>query len=143
MALAANRKVTFDYEILEKYSAGIELTGAEVKSVRAGRISLAGAHVSVRAGEAFLVGADIQAYQPGNQPDYEPARTRRLLLSRQELADLAKVEGTKGLTVVPISVYNKGRFIKVDLAVARGRKRFDKRQAIKKRDAERDLKRTL
>jgi len=143
MSIASNRKASFNYEILEKYSAGIELSGAEVKSVRAGKISLVGAHISVRGGEAFLVGADIQAYQGANQPGYDPTRARRLLLSKQELAELAKAEATKGLTVVPLSVYNKGRFLKADIAIARGKKQFDKREALKKRDTERDLNRSL
>jgi SsrA-binding protein len=147
MPLAENRKARFDYEIIEKYSAGIELTGQEVKSARAGRVNLSGAHVSVRGGEAYLVNADIPAYQPnnlaGNALDYDPRRSRKLLLSRQELADLEKAESTKGLTIVPISVYNRGRFLKCDIAVARGKREFDKRQAIKKRDTEREIGRTL
>lgn len=143
MAIAQNRRATFNFEILEKFSAGIELTGQEVKSVRAGRINLTSAHVSVRGGEVFLVGAEIPAYQPKNTTDYESTRARKLLLSKRELEEMAKAEGTKGLTIVPLSVYNKGRFLKVDVAIVRGKKQFDKRQSIKKRDTERDLKRTL
>ena len=142
-AIVNNSKARFDYETLEKMSAGIELSGQEVKSARAGRVNLAGSYVSMRGGEAFLFGADIPPYQPKNAPDYEPKRPRKLLLSRTELAALEKAEGTKGLTIVPLSVYNKGRFLKVDIAIARGKKKFDKRQAIKKRDTERDLKRSL
>lgn len=141
---ADNSKALFDYEVLERYTAGLELIGQEVKSVREGKCNLRGAFVSVRGSEAFLVGADIPAYQPKNAPkDYEPTRVRKLLLSKKELGELAKAEGTKGLTIVPLSVYNKGRFIKLDLAIARGKKKFDKRQAIKKRDVERELKREL
>ncbi|MHB0977829.1 MAG: SsrA-binding protein SmpB [Minisyncoccota bacterium] len=141
---AENRKARFDYEILEKFTAGLELVGSEVKSVRAGKISLVGTFVGVRGGEAYLLGADIAPYQPKNMPqDYDSVRPRRLLLSRAEIAELAKAEGTKGLTIVPLSVYNKGRFIKLDLAIARGKKKGDKREAIKKRDVERDLKRDL
>lgn len=137
---AENKKARFDYELLERFTAGLELTGPEVKSVRAGKVSLAGSFVSVRGKEAFLLGAEIQAYQPKNQPeDYESARARKLLLSKDEIERLGEAESTKGLTIVPISVYNKGRFIKLDLAIARGKKQFDKRQAIKKRDTERDL----
>lgn len=143
---AENRKARFDYEFLETISAGIELTGPEVKSVRAGKMTLQGSYVSIRGGEAFLIGADIQAYQPGNTAgsgEHEPTRTRKLLVSKSELEELAKAEATKGLTVVPISVYNKGRFLKLDIAIARGKKQFDKREALKKRDTERDLKRSL
>ncbi|MBX4195700.1 SsrA-binding protein SmpB [Candidatus Parcubacteria bacterium] len=141
---AENRKARFDFELLEKFTAGIELSGPEVKSVRAGRASLAGSYVSIRGGEAYLLGAEVAPYQPKNQPeDYDAARARKLLLARAEIAKLAEAEATKGLTIVPISVYNKGRFIKLDVAIARGRKKFDKREAIKKRDTERDLKRTL
>jgi len=142
--LANNPKATFDYEILETLSSGIELLGAEVKSVRGGKMSLQGAFVSVRGKEAFLIGADIPAYQPKNaSKDYDSTRARKLLLSKKEIEKLTNAEKTKGLTIVPLSVYNKGRFLKVDVAIARGKKKFDKRQSIKKRDVERDLKRTL
>jgi len=141
---ATNRKATFDYEILKKFTAGLELIGTEVKSVRAGKASLAGAFIAVRSGEAFLLNAEVPAYQPKNAPnEYDALRPRKLLLSKDEIEELGSAEGTKGLTIVPISVYNKGRFIKVDVAIARGKKKFDKREAIKKRDTERDLKRTL
>ena len=141
---ADNRKAFFDYEILKQFSAGIELLGTEVKSVRGGKCNLRGAFVAVRGFEAYLVGADIPAYQPKNAPeDYDALRARRLLLSRDELEELKDAEGTKGLTIVPLSVYNKGRFLKLDIAIARGKKKYDKRERIKKRDVERDLKRTL
>lgn len=142
-AIVNNKKATFDYEVLEKLSAGLQLTGQEVKSVRAGKVSLVGSYVSMRGGEAFLLGADIPAYQPKNAPEHDPKRARKLLLSRAELAQLQEAEDSKGLTIVPLSVYNKGRFLKVDVAIVRGKKKFDKREAIKKRDTERDLKRSL
>ena len=145
---AKNQKAHFDYEILETISSGLELTGSEVKAIKEGKISLQGSYVLARGGEAFLVGANIQPYQPNNvsaKPgsEYDPVRARKLLLSKSELELLMKSEGTKGLTVVPISVYNKGRFLKVDIAIVRGKKKFDKREALKKRDTERDLKRVL
>ena len=144
MALAENRKARFDYEILKTFAAGIELLGLEVKSVRDGKISLAGAFIAIRGGEAFLIGADIPPYQPKNAPqEYDATRARKLLLSQAEIEELRDAESTKGLTIVPLSVYNKGRFLKLDLAIARGKKKFDKRQAIKKRDVERELKREL
>ena len=139
-----NKKVNFNYELLEKYTAGLELLGTEVKAIKTGHGSLEGAHVIIRAGEAFLVGATIPPFQPANTPeDYDPTRTRRLLLQKKELSELEKSLQTRGLTVVPISMYNKGRFIKLDLALARGKKKFDKRETIKKRDVERDLGRSL
>ncbi|OHA88575.1 MAG: SsrA-binding protein [Candidatus Zambryskibacteria bacterium RIFCSPHIGHO2_02_FULL_43_14] len=141
---ANNSKALFDYEILERLTAGLELLGTEVKSVRAGKCNLRGAFIAVRDTEAYLVGADIPAYQPKNAPkDYDALRTRKLLLSKSELMELKDAESTKGLTIIPLSVYSKGRFLKLDIAIARGKKKFDKRQAIKKRDIERDLKRTL
>jgi len=141
---ATNRKAKFDYEILKLFDAGLELDGTEVKSVRLGKINLAGSFVSIRGGEAFLLGTEVSPYQPKNLPEgYDPKRPKRLLLSRGEIEDLSQAEGTKGLTIVPLSVYNKGRFLKLKVAIARGKKRFDKRQAIKKRDTERDLKRSL
>lgn len=141
---ADNRKALHDYEILETFSAGLELFGAEVKSVRSGRLNLRGSYVSIKGGEAFLVGADIPPYQQNNASEgYDPKRERKLLLSKKELIELEKTAETKGLTIVPLSVYNKGRFLKADIAIARGKKKFDKREAIKKRDVERDLKRTL
>jgi SsrA-binding protein len=144
MTYAENRKAKFDYEFLDKMTAGIELSGSEVKAVRGGKMNLTGSYVSIRGGEAYLLGAEVAPYQPKNiTDDYDPRRARKLLLSKSEIENLAKTEATKGLTIVPISVYNKGRFIKLDLAVARGKKEFDKRQTIKKRDTERDLGRTL
>lgn len=144
MTLADNRKALFDNEVIKKFTAGIELLGLEVKAVRNGKISLRGSFVAVRGGEAFLIGADIAPYQPKNAPvEYDALRARKLLLSRSEINELREAEAQQGLTIVPLSVYNKGRFLKVDLAIARGKKIHDKREAIKKRDTERDLKRSL
>ena|SRR3989344_7013347 len=141
---ADNSKALFDYEILERLTAGIELLGMEVKSVREGKMNLRGAFIGVRGNEAYLVGASIPPYQPKNAPkEYDALRARKLLLTKSELAKLKNIENTKGLTIVPLSVYNEGRFLKLDIAIARGKKKFDKRQAIKKREVERDLKRTL
>jgi SsrA-binding protein len=141
---AENRKARFDYEILEKYEAGIELLGVEVKSVRGGQMSLEGAFVIVRGGEAFIINANIPAFQPKNAPaDYDPLRNRRLLLTKKEMAELVNTEKNKSLTIVPISVYNKNRKVKVEIAVVRGKKKFDKRETIKKRDTDRELRRTL
>ncbi len=139
-----NRKALFDYEILEKYEAGIELFGFEVKSVRAGRMSLEGAFVIIRGGEAFLINANIPPYQPNNtEKDYDPLRNRKLLLTKKEISALAGSERNKSLTIVPVSVYNKERKIKVEIALVKGKKKFDKRETIKKRETEREIRRKM
>ena len=141
---AENRKARFDYEIIEKYEAGIELLGSEVKSVRGGQMSLEGAFVIVRGGEAFLINANIPPYQVKNSAkDYDPLRNRKLLLTKKEIGELADSGKNKSLTIIPISVYNKNRKIKVNIALVKGKKKFDKRESIKKRDTEREVRRTL
>ncbi|HBA45776.1 TPA: SsrA-binding protein [Candidatus Nomurabacteria bacterium] len=141
---AENRKARFDYEILEKYESGIELLGSEVKSVRGGQMSLEGAFVIVRGGECFLINANVPAYQPKNAPkDYDPLRNRKLLLTKKEIAELAGSEKNKSLTIVPISVYNKGRKIKVEIALVKGKKKRDKRETIKKRETDREIRREI
>lgn len=144
MALISNKKARFNYEILEEIEAGLVLAGYEVKSIRAGHGSLEGARILVRGGEAFLVGASIPPYQVANAPkEYDRERPRKLLLKEREIALIADAESKKGLTVVPLSVYNKGRNLKVEIAIVRGKKNRDKRETIKKRDTERDLRRSL
>ncbi|OGI64965.1 SsrA-binding protein [Candidatus Nomurabacteria bacterium RIFCSPLOWO2_01_FULL_39_18] len=139
---AENRKARFNYEILEKYEAGIELLGSEVKSVRGGQMSFEGAFVIVRGGEAYLINASIPPYQPKNaEKDYDPLRNRRLLLTKKEISELAGNEKSKSLTIVPISVYNRGRKIKVGIAAVKGKKKFDKRETIKKRETDREIRR--
>jgi SsrA-binding protein len=143
-ALIQNKKAYFNYEILEQFEAGIELFGFEVKSLRSRQGSLEGSHVTIRGGEAYLIGATIPPYQPANTPkEYDSARNRRLLLTKKEIGKLRGLESRKGLTIVPLSVYNKGRKLKVGIAVVRGKKKYDKRETIKRRDTERELKRTL
>ena len=142
--LLENRKAKFNYEFLEKLDAGIELLGSEVKSLRANLGSLEGAYVIVRGNEAFLIGAYIPAYQPKNTSHgYDERRNRKLLLTKKEIASLVRAEAKKGLTIVPISVYNRGHKLKVTLAIARGKKKFDKRETIKRRETERDMRREL
>ena len=142
--LIEHKKAYFNYEVLDSYEAGIELFGFEVKSVRNHQASLEGAHVIIRGGEAFLMGMTIQPYQQKNTPiDYEPMRNRKLLLTKKEIAELAEKESTKGLTIVPLALYSKGRRIKIRVAVCRGKKQFDKRETIKKRDTDRDIRRSL
>ncbi len=139
---AENRKAHFNYEILEKYETGIELIGTEVKSIRGGRMSLEGAFVIVRGGEVYLIGSNIPPYQAKNAPkDYDPLRNRKLLLTKKEIIELSDSEKNKSLTIVPISVYNKNRKIKLEIALVKGKKKFDKRESIKKRDTDRELRR--
>src|SRR3989338_1441218 len=139
---AENRKARFNYEILGKYEAGIELADTEVKSVRGGAMSLEGAFVIIRGGEAYLINANIPPYQPQNAPaDYDPLRNRKILLTKKEIAELAGSEKNRSLTIVPLAVYNKGRKIKVSLALSKGKKKFDKRETIKKRETDREIRR--
>ncbi len=141
---ATNRKAHFNYEIQEKLEAGIELLGHEVKAIKTGHATLEGAHIIVRGNEAYLIGATITPYQPSNTPpNYDPERNRKLLLTKKELAELSAKESQKGLTIVPLSMYNKARKIKLEIAIVRGKKKFDKRESIKKRDSKRDIERTL
>jgi len=139
---AQNRKIHFDYEVLEKYECGIELLGTEVKSVRGGRMSLEGAFVIIRGAEAFLINANVPPFQMANAPkDYDPLRNRRLLLIKKEIVELAETEKNKSLTIVPMSVYNKDRKIKVEIALVKGKKKHDKRETTKKRETEREIRR--
>ncbi len=140
--LIDNRKAHFNYEVIEKYEAGIELFGFEVKSIKGGRAILAGAFAIVRGGEVFLMNMQIPPYQMGNTPiDYDPTRTRKLLLSKKQIKEIAPSDNMKGLTLVPLSLYSKGRLVKVELAVVKGKKNYDKRETIKKRDVDREIDR--
>lgn len=144
-ALVSNKKATFNFELLERFEAGVSLLGTEVKSVRGGQGKLEGAHVIVRGKEAFLVGASIPAFQSKNVGgDYDPERARKLLLTQKEIAELETKSEKQGLTIVPIKWYNKGSKLKLEIAIARGKKKQDKRQSIQahttKRDIEREVK---
>ncbi|MBI4155992.1 MAG: SsrA-binding protein SmpB [Candidatus Zambryskibacteria bacterium] len=142
MSLITNKKAYFNYEILDTYVAGIELFGFEVKSLKGGQGSLEGSYVTVRGGEAYIVRMFVPPYQPANTPkDYDPYRNRKLLLTKKEIKDLETIENKKGLTIVPLSVYNKGRKIKLDIATAKGKKKFDKRETLKKRDTDKQTRR--
>jgi SsrA-binding protein len=144
VTLIENKKARVNYAILEEFEAGLELLGFEVKALRAKLGKLEGSHVIIRGGEAYAVGMHIPPYQPSNTPQsYEPDRSRRLLLTKQELRTLAAFEGQKGLTIVPLRVYNKGRNLKLLIAAARGLKKYDKREVLKKKDVEREVQRTL
>lgn len=142
--LAENRKTHFDYEILETYEAGIELFGFEVKSVKTGRINLAGSFAVIKNNEVWLLNTNIQAYQPKNAPpDYDPARSRRLLLHKSEIKELIGKSAQKGLTIVPLKVYTKRNRIKVLLGLGRHKKKTDKRELIKRRETERAIERVI
>lgn len=142
--LAYNKRANYDYEILETYEAGIVLSGQEVKSVREGKMSLVGSHAVVARGELLLVGAQIPVYKAaGELPDYDPRRSRTLLLHKAEMQKIVGKLAQKGLTFVPISVYTKGSKIKVSLGIGRGKREYDKRAVIKKRDLDRDIRRSL
>lgn len=140
--LIKNKKAGFNFELLDRFEAGVELLGTEVKSLRQGQGKLEGSHVVVRGDEAYLVGASIPTYQKANAPsDYDPERVRRLLLKKKEILELFTESEKRGLTVVPVRWYNTGRLIKLEIAIAKGKKQFDKRETLKARTVSRDLKR--
>jgi SsrA-binding protein len=142
--LVEHKKARLNYDILEEFEAGLELLGGEVKSLRAGQGKLEGSHVVIRGGEAYLVGASIPPYQVANsKTGYDAERSRRLLLTKKEIAEISSYEGQKGLTIVPLRVYNKGRNLKLAIAAARGRKAYDKRAVLKERDSKREIDRSL
>lgn len=144
MILIANKRAFFDYEILEKFEAGISLLGFEVKSLKLKRGNISGSRVIIRGGEAFIVGMEIPPYQPKNTPgDYDAARTRKLLLKKKEIDYLEGKSAQKGLTLMPTNVIVKNNLIKLSFAVARGLKKYDKRQKIKERETKREIERNL
>lgn len=138
-----NRRATFDYEILDRFEAGIVLMGSEVKSLRAGGASIAEAYARMHNGELFLEQMNIPVYQDASYNNHEPNRRRKLLLHRRELHEIARGLERGGLTVVPIKLYFKDGFAKVQIGLGRGKKRFDKRQDQAKRDAQRQIDRAL
>jgi len=144
MVLVEYKKAFLKYAPVESYAAGLELTGQEVKSLRNKLGSLDGSRVVVRGGEAFIVGMTIPAYQPVNAPkSYDTERTRRLLLTKKDIAALAAAEEKKGLTIVPLEIYTAGRFVKARVAIVRGKGKEDRREDLKKRDALREAERVL
>lgn len=138
-----NRQAKAKYEFLESWEAGLILSGAEVKSVKTGGMNLTGSYVSFEKGEIWLKNAHISAYQQRNQNDYDPTRTRKLLLTRQERQTLIGKLQQKGLTIIPEKVYSKVGLIKVTISLVRGLKKYDKRQKIKKRDIDRNISYSL
>ncbi len=139
--VATNRKASHEYFLLEHYEAGIALMGSEIKSVRAGQISLAEAYVEVDGREAWLLEAHIAPYEQASIFNHQPRRPRKLLLHRKEILHLWNQVRQKGMTIVPLRVYLKEGRAKLEIAVAKGKKLYDKRQAIAKRDAEREMER--
>ncbi len=136
--LAANRRARFEYEFLEKLTAGIALTGSEVKSVRAGRVSLQDGHVAFEGGEAWLVAVHIAPYDNAGYANHDPLRRRKLLLHGREARRLAGKVAEKGLAVIPLAIGAEGNWLKVELALARGKKLHDKRDAIRRRTLDRE-----
>ncbi len=136
--LAANRKARFEYEFLERLVAGLVLTGSEVKSVREGRVNLQDGYVSFEGGEAFLVNVHIAPYANAGYAGHDPLRPRKLLLHKRELKRLAGKVQEKGLTLIPLAIGLEGNWIKVELALARGKKAHDKKQALRERDLARE-----
>ncbi len=144
MATVENRKARFDYSIIETFEAGISLTGNEVKAVRGGKASLIGAYVKIYGNKVYLVGATISPYQEKNIPmNYDPERSRELLLHKKEIKYLSGKLNEKGLTVVPLKLYNNHGKIKIEIALSKSKKKYDKRETIKKRDTERQIGRKL
>jgi len=142
--LAINKRAIYDYEILEKYEAGISLFGCEVKSTKTGHISLKGSYIVIKNNEAYLLNAFIPPYQTKNTPsDYDPSRSRKLLLHKSEIKSLIGKTKQKGLTLVPIKLYTKKGKIKLEFALAKGKRKVDKREKIKKREAERKMRKVL
>ena len=140
----SHKRASFDYDLLDTFEAGISLLGTEVKSIRNNQGKLEGAYIVIRGKEAFLVGASIPAYQKKNvSPEYDAERPRKLLLSAKEITELERKSEAQGLTIVPLKLYNKSSKIKLEIAVARGKKKADKRQSIKERDVKRDIARDV
>lgn len=141
---ATNKKAKFDYEILDTIEAGLVLTGNEVKSIRSGGVNLKGAYITFHKNEAFITNLHVPKYKySGNINDYDPERSKKILLKAREINYLREKSMEKGLTIVPISLYTKGRHIKVKIAVCKGKKKHDKRRDIKKRELDREIHRAL
>jgi SsrA-binding protein len=141
--LAVNRKARFEYELLEKFVAGVALTGSEVKSLRDGRVSLQDGYVAFEGGEAYLVGVHIAAYDNAGYANHDPLRRRKLLLHKREIKRLAGKVHEKGLTLVPLAIGVEGNWIKVELGLGRGKKLHDKRETIKRRTLDREAEAAL
>ncbi len=139
-----NKQALRDYQILTTYEAGLILTGAEVKAIKAGQMNLKGTYITINEKqEPCLIGAQISLYKKAHLPDYNPQRTRKLLLHKKEIQSLTQKLKQKGLTLVPLKVYNKNGLLKLEFGLAKGKKKWDKRQSIKKKEASRKIDRAL
>jgi SsrA-binding protein len=135
---ATNPRATFDFEIIETIDAGLVLKGHEVKSIKKGQASIKGAYVKILNGQAFLIGANIPPYQPANTPEtYDPQSTHQLLLTKKQIDNLVGLAKSHGLTLVPIKLFSKKSLVKLSIGIARGKKKYDKRETIKKKDIQR------
>ena len=141
--LATNKRANFDYEIIRTWEAGLALTGNEVKSIRLGLASLKEAYVIIKNSELFLTGAHIGKYPKSGEMTYEPTRDRKLLLKKSEITQIIGLKTQQGLTLIPIKLYTRGHRIKLEIGLGRGRKKADKRELIKKRDIDREIRREL
>jgi SsrA-binding protein len=141
--ITSNKKAYFDYEILDEYEAGIELCGTEVKSIRAGHVNLKDSHIKIMRNEAYLINSHISHYEQGNINNHEPERSRKLLLHRKELNYLEGKLKEQGLTIVPLSMYFKNRKIKIRIALAKGKKSYDKRHSLRDKDMQREAERAF
>ena len=139
--IATNRKANFEYEILSKYEAGMVITGTEVKSLREGKVNLQEAYGRITNDEVWIINSHINEYKYGNINNHEPLRNRKLLLNKKEIRKIKQMLQEKGLTLVPLKMYFKGSLVKMEIGIARGKKLYDKRESIKKRDIERNLSR--
>lgn len=142
MSLAENKKAFFEYDILEKLEAGLVLTGQEVKSAKIGQVNLKGSYITFHGNKAYVLNMHINKYKAaGPLPDYDPTHSRELLLHKKQIAYLQGKSSEKGLTIMPLSMYTKGRLIKLEIAIGRGKKLYDKRESLKKKDLKRELDR--
>ncbi len=141
--VSTNRKASYDYHLLKRMEAGISLVGTEIKSIRDGSVSIREAYVRPKEGELWLVGAHIAKYAPAAGRNHEPTRDRKLLLHKRQIRELEREALTAGATIVPTRLYLKNGLAKLEIALARGKRKYDKRQAIAKRDAERAMQRAM
>lgn len=144
MSLVFNKKATLNYEIIEKFTSGVELVGTEVKTLKSGHGSLDGAYITVKNGEVYLMNAEIFPYQKANTGEgFEPRRMRKLLLTKKEIRQIADETSKKGISAIPLHFFEKSKKIKLEFALARGKKKFDKRETIKKRESKREMEREM
>lgn len=139
MVLARNKKALHDYFIEDKYIAGIELKGTEVKSIKAGKVSIKESYIRIIRNEVFIMGMNVTPYEQGNINNVSEIRVRKLLLNRKEINKLSEKIAREGYTIVPLVVYNQNRLIKIEIALAKGKKQYDKRETLKKKDIEREI----